>query len=111
MTELQSAILAVIRRIPRGKAATYGEVARAAGNARAPRTVVAVLKKFGQSLPWHRVVSSGGRIGLSGHAGMEQRFLLEQDGVRFQGRAVHPDFLFVFKDKRSLGEAKSPSKR
>lgn len=109
MTELQSAILAAIRRIPKGKAATYGEVARAAGNPRAPRAVVAVLKTFGGSLPWHRVVSSGGRIGIPGHAGMEQRFLLEREGVRFRGRTIHPDYLFVFKEEGASREAPSPA--
>ncbi len=100
------AILAAIRRIPKGKAASYGEVARAAGNPQAARAVVAVLKTYGGALPWHRVVSSGGRIGLPGHAGMEQRFLLEREGVRFLGPRVHPDCLFVFNNNGRGRETK-----
>lgn len=102
LTPFQSAILGAIRRIPKGKAASYGEVARAAGNPKAPRAVVAVLKQFGATLPWHRVVATGGRVALPGHAGMEQRFLLEQEGVTFQGRRVHPDHLYEYKAQRAL---------
>jgi alkylated DNA nucleotide flippase Atl1 len=90
------AVVAAIRRIPKGKVATYGEIARAAGNPRAARAVVAVLKTSGRGLPWQRVVSSGGRIGLPGAAGAEQRFLLEQEGVRFRGARVDPVYLFHF---------------
>ncbi len=39
-------------------------------------------------LPWQRVLGSGGRISLRGELALEQRFLLEAEGVRFRGRRV-----------------------
>jgi methylated-DNA-protein-cysteine methyltransferase-like protein len=84
---LSIAIAAVIRRIPRGKVSTYGAVAEAAGYPRCARHVAKVLKQV-PGLPWQRVLGSGGRISLSGEYGMEQRFLLQAEGVRFRGKRV-----------------------
>ena len=66
---------------------TYGEVAKAAGYPRCARHVAKVLNQV-KGLPWQRVLGSGGRISLPGELGMEQRFLLEAEGVRFRGRSV-----------------------
>lgn len=74
-------------KIPRGKVSTYGAVARAAGYPGAARQVVRALQQS-YGLPWHRVVAAGGRIALPGESGMEQRFRLETEGVRFSGRRV-----------------------
>jgi methylated-DNA-protein-cysteine methyltransferase related protein len=84
---LVSAISDAIRRIPRGRVSTYGAVAKAAGYPRCSRHVARVLKQV-DGLPWQRVLGSGGRISLRGELGMEQRFLLESEGVRFRGRRV-----------------------
>ena len=81
------AIQATIRKIPRGKVSSYGAVARAAGFPGAARQVVWALRQS-HGLPWHRVVAAGGRIALPGEAGMEQRFRLEAEGVKFSGRRV-----------------------
>lgn len=74
-------------KIPRGRVSTYGAVARAAGYPGAARQVVRALQQS-YGLPWHRVVAAGGRIALPGESGMEQRFRLETEGVRFSGRRV-----------------------
>ncbi len=74
-----------IRRIPSGKVATYGQVAAAAGYPRCHRQVAQVLRKLGEALPWHRVCGSAGAIKTPG---LEQRFLLEMEGVRFRGARV-----------------------
>jgi methylated-DNA-protein-cysteine methyltransferase related protein len=84
---LVAAISSAIRRIPRGRVSTYGAIARAAGYPRCARHVARVLKLVG-GLPWQRVLGSGGRISLRGELGLEQRFLLEAEGVRFRGRKV-----------------------
>lgn len=84
---LASAVAAVIRSIPRGRVSTYGAVAKAAGYPRCARHVAKVLNQV-RGLPWQRVLGSGGRISLSGELGLEQRFLLESEGVRFRGRKV-----------------------
>jgi len=85
-----------IMAIPRGKVSSYGAVASAAGLPRGARLVVRVL---GQShgLPWHRVVAAGGRIAIPGEGGLDQRFRLEMEGVRFSGRKVRmKEFEFKF---------------
>ena len=87
-TGLTLAIAATIRRIPRGKVSTYGEVAKAAGYPRCARQVSQVLQRV-PGLPWQRVLGSGGRISLPGEFGMEQRFLLQSEGVRFRGKCVN----------------------
>lgn len=86
-------IRATVRRIPRGKACTYGDVAEAAGFPGCARQVVWALKVAEPGLPWHRVVGAGGKIRLPGESGMEQRLRLEQEGVRFERGRVARDSL------------------
>ncbi len=76
-----------VRRIPRGKVSTYGEVAGAAGFPGSARQVVWALHNAA-GLPWHRVVGSGGRILLTGEHGMEQRMRLETEGVNWIGDRI-----------------------
>lgn len=80
-------IRVVILTVPRGKVATYGAVARAAGHARASRLVARILNNS-EGLPWQRILGAGGAIKLPGEAGMEQRFRLQMEGVTFRGRRV-----------------------
>jgi|SRR5581483_1703983 len=81
-------IRATVRKIPRGKVATYGDVARAAGYPGAARQVVWALRNAGPGLPWHRVIGAGGRIRLPGESGLEQRTRLAAEGVRFQREKI-----------------------
>ena len=80
-------VASVVRRIPRGKVASYGQVASAAGSPGAARQVAWALRAS-TGLPWHRVVGSGGKILLQGESGMEQRFRLSAEGVTFSGGRV-----------------------
>ncbi|HVO64086.1 MAG TPA: MGMT family protein [Terriglobales bacterium] len=80
-------ILAMIRKIPRGKVSTYGAIAQAAGFPGAARQVVRALHSS-VGLPWHRVLGVGGEIKLRGDHAMEQRLRLEAEGVAFRGRKV-----------------------
>ena len=101
-------IRATILTIPRGHVSSYGAVARAAGIPRGARLVVRTL---GQShgLPWHRVVAAGGRIAIPGEGGLDQRFRLEMEGVKFSGKKVRmAEFEYKFprtktKKKKSTG--------
>lgn len=86
--QMATAIRSAIRRIPRGKVATYGQVAEAAGYPRYHRQVAQVLRKWGATLPWHRVLGSGGQIKCKQDGGFEQRMRLEMEGVRFRGSRV-----------------------
>jgi methylated-DNA-protein-cysteine methyltransferase-like protein len=99
-------MLRQVRRIPRGKVATYGEVAYAAGFPGAARQAAWALHAS-SGLAWQRVVGAGGKILLNGEAAMEQRFRLENEGVKFVGlkvdmRAHH--FGFFSKRKRPAGK-------
>ncbi len=76
-----------IRKIPKGKVSTYGEVARAAGFPGRARQVVWALNNA-RGLPWHRVVGAGGKILLPGEQGLEQRMRLETEGVAFRSGRV-----------------------
>jgi len=77
-----------IRQIPKGKVATYGQVAAAAGYPLYHRHVAALLRRGHGNLPWQRVIGAGGEIKLRFEAGMEQRMRLEMEGVRFIGKQV-----------------------
>ncbi len=81
------ALLRTVARIPRGKVATYGDVAYIAGYPGSARQVAWALHTS-RGLPWHRVVGAGGKILLPAEGGMEQRFRLEAEGVRFSGLRV-----------------------
>jgi methylated-DNA-protein-cysteine methyltransferase-like protein len=84
-----AAVRALVRKIPKGKVATYGAVARAAGYEGSARQVAWALRGSEGRLPWHRVLGSGGRILLPGASGIEQRMRLEAEGVEFRGGKVH----------------------
>lgn len=78
-----------IRSIPRGKVASYGQVAAAAGYPRHHRAVARLLKSMIQGeLPWQRVLGAGGEIKLTGPAAAEQRLRLKREGVKFAGKRV-----------------------
>ena len=78
-----------IHQIPRGKVATYGQVAAAAGYPLYHRHVARLLRNEPPGrLPWHRVVGAGGEIKLRYDAGIEQRMRLEMEGVHFRGKRI-----------------------
>jgi methylated-DNA-protein-cysteine methyltransferase-like protein len=83
-------IYAVVRRIPRGRVATYGQIAALAGYPGHARQVGYALSALpsATALPWHRVINARGEISLrhTSGAGLTQRMLLEREGVRFDGR-------------------------
>lgn len=86
----QAAFRRVIASIPRGRVASYGQVAAAAGYPLYHRAVAYLLKRepLGR-LPWHRVLGSGGEIKLAFEAGAEQRLRLQMERVSFRGRRVN----------------------
>jgi methylated-DNA-protein-cysteine methyltransferase-like protein len=75
---------AVVRKIPKGKVATYGQIAEAAGFPGNARRVAWALRNTDGRLPWHRVLGSGGKILLPKDAGAEQCLRLEAEGVGFR---------------------------
>ncbi len=79
----------VIRSIPKGRVATYGQVAAAAGYPLYHRAVARLLRTTAASmLPWQRVVGAGGQIKLPLDSGVEQRLRLQMEGVTFKGPRI-----------------------
>jgi methylated-DNA-protein-cysteine methyltransferase-like protein len=80
-------IYAVVRRIPRGRVATYGQVAGLAGLPRHARQVGYALQAStnDDALPWQRVVNASGEVSPRCHpyAVLQQRQMLEREGVVF----------------------------
>ena len=81
------AILRTVRRIPKGRVATYGDVAAASGYPGCARQVVWALRAA-KNVPWHRVLGAKGLIRLTGEAGFEQRLRLRTEGVVISGDRV-----------------------
>jgi methylated-DNA-protein-cysteine methyltransferase-like protein len=83
-------IYRLVARIPRGRVATYGQLARLAGFPRRARQVGYALAALpnGTVLPWQRVINAKGEVSRRRRFGAEltQRMLLEREGVRFDGR-------------------------
>lgn len=77
--------------IPRGKVATYGQVAAAAGYPRYHRAVARLLSKMiPGAYPWQRVVGAQGEIKVTGPgAAAEQRLRLKMEGVTFKRKRVN----------------------
>ena len=85
-------VIALVKKIPRGQVATYGQIARLAGKPHAARGVGWILLSCSEShdLPWQRVLNSQGKISFSPRTKeyAEQRKLLEKEGVRFLDRST-----------------------
>jgi len=77
----------VVSRIPRGRVATYGQIAELAGIAGQPRRVGYALSALpeGTPVPWQRVVNARGEISLRANSAADklQRKLLRAEGVLF----------------------------
>jgi methylated-DNA-protein-cysteine methyltransferase-like protein len=82
----ERAVVAAIRRIPRGRVSTYGEIARVAGLPGCARWVGTVLRQTAVKVPWHRVVNASGTISFpqGSENYVRQRTLLEGEGVEFR---------------------------
>jgi methylated-DNA-protein-cysteine methyltransferase-like protein len=87
MSRFFDQVYRVVRRIPRGKVATYGQIAALLGQPRAARTVGWALHALpeGSDVPWHRVINARGRISTScwEHEASLQQRRLEAEGIVF----------------------------
>jgi O-6-methylguanine DNA methyltransferase len=82
-------VLSVVRRIPPGRVATYGDVAAMAGRPRAARAVGNIMRTCRKpGIPCHRVIAAGGRLGGYGGSEMMKRALLAAEGVTVSGSRV-----------------------
>ena len=82
-------VLLIVRRIPPGRVATYGDVAAMAGHPRAARAVGNIMRGCNRpDVPCHRVIAAGGRLGGYGGNEVLKRALLTAEGVVVSGSRV-----------------------
>jgi methylated-DNA-protein-cysteine methyltransferase-like protein len=111
-----SDVYTLVKRIPRGRVITYGQLAQAVhlpGGARAAGRAMAACPR-GQAIPWHRVVAAGGRIAIREPFASLQRRLLESEGTRMLERRVAlADHLWAIpRNRKPAKKAKQrPSRR
>jgi O-6-methylguanine DNA methyltransferase len=81
-------VLGVVGRIPPGRVATYGDVARMAGRPRAARAVGTIMRtSTRRGLPYHRVVAAGGALGgYGGNTAMKAALLAAEGLIVRRGR-------------------------
>ena len=73
-------VFAVVRKIPRGEAMSYGEVARAAGSPAAARAVGNILHaNYDPAIPCHRVIRADGKLGGYNRGAEKKRELLKKE--------------------------------
>jgi O-6-methylguanine DNA methyltransferase len=89
MSDFSTRVLFVVRRIPAGRVATYGDVAAAAGRPRAARAVGNIMRECGRrDVPCHRVIAAGGKLGGYGGNLELKRALLRAEGLHVTGSTV-----------------------
>jgi len=81
-------VISAIKQIPSGKVSSYGRIARIAGNSRGARQVSRILHTLSKkhNLPWHRVISSTGKIVIQD----EQNAILQKELLLNEGVQVSP---------------------
>ena len=81
-------VFKLVRRIPRGKVMTYGQISAILGEGYTPRTVGFVMHSANGKLPWHRVINAQGAcsIGRIVLPADKQQRMLEREGVKFDER-------------------------
>jgi methylated-DNA-[protein]-cysteine S-methyltransferase len=89
MSDFKARVLSIVRRIPAGRVATYGDVAEAAGRPRAWRAVGNIMRECrDRDVPCHRVVAAGGRLGGYGGNIQMKRALLRAEGLTVTASAI-----------------------
>ena len=90
--DINQRVWQVMNLIPKGRVASYGDVAALAGHPGAARQVGRLLRELptGTKLPWHRVITTTGKIALPKHSrsGRLQRERLEAEGVSFKANGT-----------------------
>jgi methylated-DNA-protein-cysteine methyltransferase-like protein len=84
MSPFKDRVIQIIRMIPQGRVASYGQVAAYAGLPRAAREVGWTLRDSKEDMPWWRVLNNAGKISIDGNMSADktlQRKLLEGDGI------------------------------
>ncbi len=83
-----AAVYDLVRRIPRGRVMTYGQIAGEIGSVLSPRAVGWAMHGAPRGVPWHRVVNAAGGLSTERMPDVPpglQRAMLEAEGVEFSG--------------------------
>lgn len=92
MIAFDRAVYRLVKRIPRGRVAIYGQIAALLGAPRAARAVGYAMKRCpqGGDVPWHRVLNARGGISLRANVSgmLTQRILLEREGLSLRNGRV-----------------------
>jgi len=106
-------VFKIVRRIPRGRVMTYGQIAYMLGEGYTPRTVGFVMHGADESnTPWHRVINSQGKVSTGRivlPADKQQR-LLEREGVKFDERGRCDLEKFLWKPRRRTSAKRQVAK-
>lgn len=103
--EYRERVFKIVRKIPRGRVMTYGQIAEILGDGYTPRTVGFVMHSSDDKTPWHRVINAQGGCSTRGivlpHD--KQQRMLEAEGVRFKngGRCDLQTFLWIPGDSKA----------
>jgi O-6-methylguanine DNA methyltransferase len=104
-TPFSRRVLAAVRRIPRGRVATYGDVAAMAGSPRAHRAVGSILRDCRDpAIPCHRVIAAGGALG-----GFGGDLHVKRERLRAEGLLVGTSRIRDFTSVRWDGQPSAPS--
>jgi methylated-DNA-protein-cysteine methyltransferase-like protein len=112
-TPFTKAVLKMVKKIPRGKVATYGQIAKISGNAGGSRGVAWILhacaKKY--KLPWQRVINSQGKISFPKLTKeyKTQKRLLEKEGIQFSDAGTVNFKKFQWSKKTAPPKKRSPA--
>lgn len=109
MTNVSMEMIKLMKMIPKGKVATYGQIAKMAGLSNGARQVVRLIHTCSEKfdIPWHRIVSSKGQIGIKDPIGHNiQKQMLEKEGINFDNQEIIDLNLFqwTFEESEILSE-------
>src|ERR1051325_4792177 len=105
-------VFRVVRRIPRGRVMTYGQIAEILGEGYTARTVGFVMHSADDKTPWHRVINAQGGCSTRGlvlpHD--KQQRMLEAEGISFneRGRCSLEKYVWIPELAKLKGKARAP---
>jgi methylated-DNA-protein-cysteine methyltransferase related protein len=112
--QYRECVYKLVRRIPRGRVMTYGQIAVILGEGYTPRTVGFVMHGANEEqTPWHRVINSQGRCSTGGVVlpTDKQQRMLEAEGVKFTGGKCDLETFIWHPSSKKIGKAETAKAR